>query len=76
MASFLDRLRKRARRAQEPREADETPVEADPESIEAALAEAEELAQRSSALARDLHKILASGIARRRATRGTPRILH
>ncbi|RIL02015.1 MAG: hypothetical protein DCC71_16975 [Proteobacteria bacterium] len=75
MASFLDRIRKRARRVRAGRSAEPAPADADPEAIEAALVEAEELAARTSELARDLHKLLASGIARRRATRGT-RILH
>lgn len=51
-------------------------AEADTESIEAALADAEELALRTNALARDLHRLLARGIARRRAERDRDRTLH
>jgi len=48
----------------------------DAETLEAALADAEELAARTNALARDLHRLLARGIARRRAARAAERILH
>ena len=75
MATWLDRLwRKTTLRKGTLRS--EAVAEADAESIEAALADAEELAERTHALARDLHKLLARGIARRRGERRTGRILH
>lgn len=75
MASIFDRIRRRMLRESEPLPAPAA-SEPDAETIEAALVEAEELAARTSELARDLHKILASGIAHRRATRTRSRILH
>jgi hypothetical protein len=75
MATWLDRLWRRSA----PRKGtlrDEALAEADAESIEAALADAEELAARTNALARDLHKLLARGIVRRRDERRGGRILH
>jgi hypothetical protein len=51
-------------------------TEAEEESIEAALADAEDLAIRTSALARDLHRLLARGIARRKAEPRGDRTLH
>jgi len=74
MATWLDRLwRKTAMRKGTLR----TEVtEAEAESIEAALADAEDLAIRTNALARDLHRLLARGIARRRVERDTDRTLH
>jgi hypothetical protein len=76
MASLLERLLRRATQRQ--RNADDAPAPADPdvESIEAALADAEDLAARTNALARDLHRLLARGIQRRRDARKTERTLH
>jgi hypothetical protein len=75
MAAWLDRLmRKVSMRSGTQR--DEVVAEVDAESIETALADAEELAARTSALARDLHRLLARGIARRRDDRRTERVLH
>jgi len=75
MATWLDRLwRKASLRKGTLR--DGAAPEADAESIEAALADAEELAARTNALARDLHKLLARGIARRRDERRGGRTLH
>jgi hypothetical protein len=67
MATWLDRLfRKTALRKGTLRSA---VAEADEEAIEAALADAEDLAMRTNALARDLHRLLARGMARRRTER-------
>lgn len=75
MATWLDRLwRKVSLRTGTLR--DEPAEEVDAESIEAALADAEELAARTRALARDLHRLLAHGIARRRDERRAERVLH
>lgn len=75
MANLLDRLLRRG-----PKRSDSAPrkvrADAEVESIEAALAQAEDIAARTHALARDLHQLLAKGIARRRATRPAERILH
>jgi cell division septum initiation protein DivIVA len=77
MATWLDRLwRRTTLRKAALRDEAEAATEAEVESIEAALADAEELAQRTNALARDLHKLLARGIARRRAERRNERLLH
>ena len=77
MATWLDRLwRRTSLRKGTLRNEPDVAADAEAESIEAALADAEELAQRTSALARDLHKLLARGIARRRSERRTDRILH
>jgi hypothetical protein len=74
MASLLERLLRRATQRQ--RNVEDAPNDADAESIEAALAEAEDLAARTNALARDLHRLLARGIQRRRDARKTERVLH
>jgi hypothetical protein len=77
MATWLDRFWRRSPLRKDTLRSDPDPaVEAEVESIEAALADAEDLAQRTSALARDLHKLLARGIARRRVERRSPRTLH
>jgi hypothetical protein len=77
MASLLERLLRRAAQRDRNLEPDvPAPTDVDVESIEAALADAEELAARTNALARDLHRLLARGIARRRAARSTERVLH
>jgi hypothetical protein len=73
MATWLERLWRKTTRAKATLRTEITEAEA--ESIEAALADAEDLAIRTSALARDLHRLLARGIARRRAER-TDRTLH
>ena len=75
MATWLDRLwRRKPLRTGTLRT--ESLAGAELESIEAALADAEELAQRTRALARDLHRLLARGIARRRDDRHSERVLH
>jgi hypothetical protein len=74
MATWLDRLFRKTSGRKGTLRTEVTEAEA--ESIEAALADAEELAVRTSALARDLHRLLARGIARRRADRDTDRTLH
>jgi hypothetical protein len=77
MASLLERLLRRASQRARDLDAKERPAgEPDVESIEAALADAEELAARTNALARDLHRLLARGIQRRRDARKTERVLH
>jgi len=73
MATWLERLWRRTTRAKATLRTEIS--EADAESIEAALADAEDLAIRTNALARDLHRLLARGIARRRAERND-RTLH
>jgi hypothetical protein len=75
MAGFLERLRLRSwrRAAALP---DERTLRDGRDSLDAALAEAEILAAHTSALARDLHRLLARGIARRRALRAAERVLH
>jgi hypothetical protein len=75
MASILERLLRRATLRTHARRGDAA-NEADVESIEAALADAEDLAARTNALARDLHRLLARGLARRRDARRTDRIVH
>jgi len=75
MATWLDRLWRRTSLRKGTLRA-EAVAEAEAESIEAALADAEELAARTNALARDLHKLLARGIVRRRDERRGGRILH
>lgn len=75
MATWLDRLwRKASLRKGTLR--GEAPARIEAEAIEAALADAEEIAARTHALARDLHRLLARGIARRRDERGAGRVLH
>jgi hypothetical protein len=74
MASWLDRIWRKTTLRKGTLRTEVT--EAETESIEAALADAEELAIRTSELARDLHRLLARGIARRRAERDTDRTLH
>jgi hypothetical protein len=76
MASVLERLLRRATQRERNVEDAGAPGDADVESIEAALADAEDLAARTNALARDLHRLLARGIQRRRAARKTERVLH
>jgi hypothetical protein len=75
MATWLDRLWRRAS-LRKGTLRDGAAPEADAESIEAALADAEDLAARTNALARDLHKLLARGIARRRDERRGRRVIH
>jgi len=77
MATLLDRLLRRSSRRsdaapQQPRPAED----ADVESIEAALAQAEDIAARTNALASELHRLLTRSPARRRAKRPAERILH
>jgi len=79
MATWLDRLRRRKPLLTHGTRGTlrtESLAGAELESIEAALADAEELAQRTRALARDLHRLLARGIARRRDDRRSERVLH
>ena len=73
MGAWLDRLWRKTMRRKATLRTEITEAEAD--SIEAALADAEDLAIRTNALARDLHRLLARGIARRRSER-TDRTLH
>jgi hypothetical protein len=77
MVTLLERLlRRRLRRSAsastETRAADDT----DRESIETALAQAEDIAARTNALASDLHRLLTRDTARRRTKRTAERLLH
>lgn len=77
MATLLERLLRRTLRPSDPApQGASAKADADVESIEAALAQAEDIAARTNALARDLHQLLAKGVARRRAKRTAERVLH
>lgn len=77
MPSLLERLLRRASRRADPVSPKPRAVEdADVESIEAALAQAEDIAARTNALAGELHRLLTRSPARRRTKRPAERILH
>lgn len=77
MATLLERLLRRSLRRSDPAPSDERANdEADVQSIEAALAQAEDIAARTTALASDLHRLLTRDTARRRTKRPEERILH
>jgi len=77
MATLLERLlRRRLRRSGSAPSEERANDDAEVQSIEAALAQAEDIAARTTALASDLHRLLTRDTARRRTKRTAERTLH
>lgn len=77
MATLLERLLRRSLRRSEPAPGKSRATDdADLESIERALARAEDIAVRTNALAGDLHRLLTRETPRRRTKRPAERVLH
>lgn len=77
MATLLERLlRRTARRTETAAPKARGTEDADVDSIEKALAQAEDIAARTNALAGELHRLLTRAPSRRRSKRPEERILH